>query len=300
MQVTVSSMTGYARTDGLAGPGQSWHWAWELKSVNSRGLDIRCRIPAGPAALEPEARRMVAARLARGSVTAILTLRHDREAATVRINQPLLRDLLALHEALARDGMRVEAARLDALLQVNGVLERPEPADIAVDEAALEQILAGLDRALDGLCEMRRHEGARLGEVLADGLATLAALVERAGRQAQEQAPLLRDRVRRQTDELLGTVPALDEERLAQEVALLATKADVREETDRLQAHVAACGTLLEQGGPIGRRLDFLCQELNREINTVCSKSADLALTRLGLELKAETERFREQVQNLE
>ncbi len=243
---------------------------------------------------------MVAARLSRGSVTAILTLRHDREAAAIRINHPLLRELLSLHEALARDGVRVEVPRLDTLLQVDGVLERPEARGIAVEEEALEEILAGLDRSLDGLCEMRRHEGERLGEVLSDGLATLASLVERAGQEAQEQVPLLRHRVRRQTDELLGTVPALDEERLAQEVALLAAKADVREETDRLHAHVAACGTLLEQGGPVGRRLDFLCQEINREINTICSKSADLALTRLGLELKAETERFREQVQNVE
>ena len=300
MPVTVSSMTGYARTDGLAGPGGRWHWAWELKSVNARGLDIRCRIPGGPPALEPEARRMVAARLGRGSVTATLTLRQDRDDAGVTVNRPLLRDLVALHAALADEGMRVAVPRLDALLQVDGVLQRPLPGEAAVGEAALAVVLDGLERALDQLCEMRRNEGARLAAVLADALDTLSNLVDRAGQQALDQVPSLRDRVRRQTGELLDAVPALDEERLAQEVALLAGKADVREETDRLRAHVAACGALLDSGGPIGRRLDFLCQELNREINTICSKSVDLELTRLGLELKAETERFREQVQNVE
>lgn len=303
--MALRSMTGYARAEGAfdpGGPSRRWSWSWELRSVNARGLDIRCRVPDGAERLEVAARKAIAARIARGAVSARLALADAGGARAPRIDRAFLRETLALRDELAAEGIGFPPLRLDALLAVRGAVEpgAPAPPDAEESRALDAAALAGLERALDGLTATREEEGARLRGALDGYLDALDALLRRAVAAAEGQAETLRARLRAQIAELLDAAPPPSEERLAQELALLAAKADTREETERLAAHLAACRGLLAGGGAVGRRLDFLCQELNREANTVCSKSAGLPLTALGLEIKAEIERFREQVQNVE
>ena len=296
-------MTGFGQSAGETEPGEEgglWLWTCELKSVNARGLDIRWRAPGVLHWLEPVVRRMIARRVSRGSVSATITARREWNAPGANIDRPLLAALLDLHESLAREGRATAPPRLDALLAVKGVIRSPDSSGEEMDDRERTAITGGVERALEALCETRREEGERLEPVLARSLDAMAALVAKVDQCADHQVGLLRERVRQRTAELLDSLPQLGEERLAQEVALLASRADVREEIDRLRAHVASCRALLGDSDPVGRRLDFLCQELNREINTICSKSVDLTLTQLGLDLKSETERLREQVQNLE
>lgn len=295
--MAVASMTGYARAEGQHGP---LAWTWDVKSVNGRGLDLRVRLPSGWEALELPARERIGARLRRGNVTANLNLTRTA-AAGLRVNTEMvervaeiLRDWQARYPDFA-------PPRLDAILGVRGVLEEGDAAedDERAREAARQALLAGLDAALDALEAMRRQEGGRLHAVLTQRLDEIENLAGRAESSAALRPEALRERLRTQVRALLeaGDLP---EERLAQEAALLATKADVREELDRLKAHVAAARELLAAGGAVGRRLDFLCQEFNREANTLCSKSGDVGLTRIGLDLKAVIDQFREQVQNIE
>jgi uncharacterized protein (TIGR00255 family) len=302
--VPINSMTGFARTEGAVEVGEtSWSWAWELRSVNAKGLDIRARVPGGFEAVDQAARRRIQATLARGSVTANLTVTREAREADLRINEALLDRILDMQAALESDGkVYPSPPRLDTLLSVRGVVEQvdarePTPEERATFEAAVS---AGLEDALAALAVDRAGEGARLAEPLGAHLDRIAALVAAATTRAEAQPGALRERLSTQLAELLAASPPVSEERLAQELALLVTKADVREETDRLTAHIAACRELMAGDGSIGRRLDFLCQELNREANTLCSKSVDLELTRVGLELKSVIEQFREQVQNVE
>lgn len=295
--MAMASMTGFARTDsehaGLT-------WSWELKSVNARGLEMRFRLPAGLEGLEPEARRRINERLSRGSVTAGLQLRRSQTAAALAVNENALNDLLAL-VAKYGDAPGLRPASLDGLLRVPGVVEA---ADVLSDEderAALETaILASLDAAIEALTTMRRQEGAALQAVLSAQLDDIAALVQRARTLEAAQPEALKKRFADKVAEFLDGNMSLSPERLAQEVALLAAKADVREELDRLDGHIAAARKLLTAPETVGRKLDFLAQEFNREANTLCSKSADMALTEVGLELKNVIGRLREQVQNIE
>jgi uncharacterized protein (TIGR00255 family) len=290
-------MTGFARQEGGDG---AMTWAWEVKSVNGRTLDVRCRVPTGYEALEAAARGTVSAHCARGNVQITLTVDRGQVPVTYRINRSLLDQLVGLIGELEGQ-VRAEPPRLDGLLAVRGVLEVVEEEEtkeqLDTREAAMEEDLV---LALEALCSARRAEGGRLEALVGDHLAEIERLIGSAAEAASARPEAIRERLRGQVEELLAASPALPEERLAQEAAMLATKVDVREELDRLRTHVTAARDLLAQAGPIGRRLDFLCQEFNREANTLCSKSWDAALTRTGLELKAVIDQLREQVQNIE
>jgi len=299
-------MTGFARAQGRLDDPTGASWIWEVRSVNGRGLDVRVRLPQGFESLDVPARAAVGRHVARGNVAATLTVDASREAVPCVVNQALL-DVLAKTAAdMARRHPELAPARIDGLMGLRGVLEPAsgEAQTGAEAEAARHRrdtvLLAGLDQALQALAGARREEGARLDAVLSGILDHVAVLREQAGTLAATQPDALRERLRQQVAALLdvGAVPS--EERLHQEAALLAVKADVREELDRLTAHVAAARDLLGADGAVGRRLDFLCQEFNREANTLCSKSTDTALTAVGLALKAAIDQMREQVQNIE
>ncbi|MDR3518067.1 MAG: YicC family protein [Azospirillaceae bacterium] len=289
-------MTGFARADGqIDGTG----WTLEVKSVNGRNLDIRCRVPAGFDSLDAIARGEIAQRLRRGSVNVTLTVNRAASTGQLRINRELLDQLLTLAQELEETG--AAAPRIDGLLQVRGVVELVEEADDETARQRLDEALAqSLVVALDKLSMARFAEGARLGDILTRHLGDITALVAAARTSAAAQPEFLKARLRAQIAALLDAQPTLPEERLAQEAALLISRGDVREELDRLTAHVEAAADMLAEGGAIGRRLDFLCQEFNREANTLCSKSSDVELTRIGLSLKAAIEQLREQVQNIE
>ncbi len=290
-------MTGFARHEGGDG---TLSWAWEIKSVNGKNLDLRCRVPSGYEALEVAARATAQAHCTRGNLQLSLTVNRGQVPVKLQVNREILDQLLGLMRELEGE-VRAEPPRLDGLLAVRGVLESVEEEEtkeqVDIRTAAMEEDLV---LALEALVAMRRAEGQRL-KVLADGhLAEIERLTAAAGETAAARPEALRARLQAQVEELLEAAPALPEERLAQEAAILAAKADVREELDRLNAHVAAAHDLLAEGKAVGRRLDFLCQELNREANTLCSKSQDVALTRIGLDLKAVVDQLREQIQNIE
>ncbi|HYB09466.1 MAG TPA: YicC/YloC family endoribonuclease [Alphaproteobacteria bacterium] len=290
-------MTGFARA---VGHDEATSWTWEVKSVNGRSLDMRFRFPVGYDRLEAQARGLAIGRLKRGSLTVSLILSRVSGAAGWRINRDLIDELLSLHEDFTT---RIAPAppRLDTILTVRGVVEQIEDdSDEAAAERRAEAVLASLVEALDNLIAARESEGARLATVLAAHLDEIARLTTAAESLAVLRPDAIKARIKEQVAALLGAESILPEERLAQELALIAAKADVREELDRLKAHIAAARELLVSHEAIGRRLDFLCQEFNREANTLCSKASDVALTRLGLDLKATIEQFREQVQNVE
>jgi uncharacterized protein (TIGR00255 family) len=288
----IASMTGFARAEAVDG---GRHWVWELRSVNGRGLDIRCRLPAGFESLDIAVRAAVAERCRRGNISATLTESRDQKPQ-IRINRESLGQILALISELKDTG--AAPPRIDGLLALPGVLERLDDEDEPSQHLTL--LTERLSAALDGLKNMRLVEGKRLAEMALAHLAEIERLTQKAREAAVTQSGTVASRLHQQLDELLGLSPQPPPERLAQEVALLAARADVREELDRLAAHVSASRALIEAGGPIGRKLDFLCQELNREANTLCSKSADVELTRIGLDLKVTIEQLREQVQNIE
>jgi uncharacterized protein (TIGR00255 family) len=294
--VGVASMTGFARAQGEA---HGISWIWELKSVNGRTLDLRLRLGQGFDLLEPELRAALGRRFRRGNFSAGLTVTRTTPPA-LRVNRAALAQLTALIGELTGE---IEAAppRLDGLLALRGVIETVEDEDEAVTEARSGEILRSWEDALDRLASARGEEGARIALSLRNQLDEMAALAARAADCAATQPAAIRDRLLAALAGLAGAgAPPLPEERLAQEVALLAARADIREEIERLRAHLEQAGDLLREGEAVGRRLDFLCQELNREANTLCSKSADIELTRTGLALKAVIEQFREQVQNIE
>jgi uncharacterized protein (TIGR00255 family) len=290
-------MTGFARVEG---EGESLAWSWEFKSVNGKSLDLRFRLPAGFDALELPLRALIGERLKRGSVSVTLAVARTGAGAALQINRAVLDQVLALAREL---GKKIKAAppSIDGLLALRGVLESGEEVpDAATRERREARLMAGCRKAIDALEKMRRAEGMRLGAVLSERLKEIAHLVGAAEACAATQPDAIRARLKSLVDALKDTVPSIPEERLAQEAALMVARGDIREELDRLTAHIAASRDLLAEGGAVGRRLDFLCQELNREANTLCSKSADVELTRIGLELKAGIEQLREQVQNIE
>lgn len=298
--MSIASMTGYARAEGR---DAQVGWVWEAKSVNGRGLELRCRLPSGHDALEVVARESANRKLKRGNIQLSLTVTRIAEAPVLRVNQDLLSQLLVLVDDLGPQHQNIAPARWDGILSMKGVLEPME-----AEEADADAVRAGretamkttLEEVLDQLAVMRQSEGRRIQAVLLSQLEEIAALATRAAACAVLRPEAVRERIRHQVAAVLEAAPALPEERIAQEVALIAVKADVREELDRLRAHVAAAGELIEAGGPVGRKLDFLSQEFNREANTLCSKSSDVELTRVGLDLKAVIDQFREQVQNIE
>ena len=295
--MALSSMTGFARSHGVSGP---YAWAWEIKSVNGKGLDLRLRLPPGWDAVEAGVRARTAETLARGSIQASLTVERSGATPTVRVNTAVLDAVIATARQLAR---QIEATppSLDGLLALKGVMEISDTEENEDERRGAEVAAAqGFAAAIGALAEMRRHEGAALGQLLTTRLGEIAALAKRADQSPGRQPEAIRARLAEQIATLLEQSERFDPDRLHQEAILIASKADVREELDRLAAHVAQAQHLIGQGGAIGRRLDFLAQELNREANTLCAKANDLDLTNIGLELKATVEQFREQVQNVE
>jgi uncharacterized protein (TIGR00255 family) len=295
--MALSSMTGFARADGVSG---SYAWTWELKSVNAKGLELRLRLPPGWDAVEVPLRGRAAEALARGTVHANLTVQRAGVAPVVRVNEPVLAAVLATMKDLSR---RIEASppTMDGILGIKGVIEvLDEDETEAARRAAEAAVIAGFGAALSSLAEMRRREGTALAGVLRARLDEIAALTARAEAAPGRKAEAIKARLAEQIAALLETGTRFDPDRLHQEAILIASKADIREELDRLVAHVAQARRLIEAGGPAGRKLDFLSQELNRESNTLCAKANDVELTNIGLELKTVVEQFREQVQNLE
>jgi uncharacterized protein (TIGR00255 family) len=295
--MALSSMTGFARGHGVSG---AYTWVWEIKSVNGKGLDLRLRLPPGWDAIEVPVRTRVAEALTRGSVQANLTVERSGAQPVVHVNAAVLDAILATMKQIAP---KIEAAppSLDGLLALKGVIEVSDSEEREDERRSAEAaVTAGFAQVIDALGEMRRHEGAALSRVLSARLGEIAALAERAERAPGRRSDAIRARLAEQVATLLAQSDRFDPDRLHQEAIMIATKADVREELDRLAAHIAQAQHLIRQGGPIGRRLDFLAQELNREANTLCAKANDVELTNIGLELKATVEQFREQVQNVE
>jgi uncharacterized protein (TIGR00255 family) len=291
-------MTGFARSDGR---NDKRSWAWEVKSVNAKGLDVRCRVPAGFERLEQPARERVKALFRRGNVTLALSVSTSQGEAGYRVNQAVLGEMLATLPEIMKQVPDAGTPSADGLLSLKGVIEPVEDDQSDDDREALDgEILTGLDAALEELAAMRGDEGAKLSSVLNERLDDIGRLCGEAEKLAAAQPQAIHEKLKAQVQELLDEVPSLSEERLAQEAALLASKADLREELDRLKAHLEAAQGLMRADGGVGRKLDFLCQEFNREANTLCSKSQDVELTRIGLDLKATIEQFREQVQNIE
>ena len=294
--MSLQSMTGFARSQRSQG---AWRLSWEIKSVNAKGLDLRLRTPPGFDAVEQDARARIAKRLTRGACYATLAAQRESAAPEIRINEAAL---MGLREAISRlPTAGVQPASYDGLLAIRGVVEIIESADGddvmgQVHAAALD----ALDEAIEGIVAMRSVEGKALHGVLSQRLDVIARLTETADACPGRKPAAVRARLEQSVAALLQASTGFDPARLHQEAILLAAKADIREELDRLKAHVAAAQDLLASGKPVGRRLDFLAQELGRESNTLCAKSNDPDLTRLGMELRVEVEQFREQVQNVE
>jgi uncharacterized protein (TIGR00255 family) len=295
--MALSSMTGFARADGVVA---AYVWAWELKSVNAKGMDLRLRLPGGWDEIEPPVRARASDVLARGTIYATLSVERTGVEPVVRVNESVLAAVLATLKSLS-GRIEAEPARLDGILAIKGVIEVVE-ADEREDDrrAAQAAIVGGFGDALAQLSQMRQNEGTALGRILLTRLDEIATLVAQAEQAPGRRPDVIERRLGEQIATLLENSNRFDADRLHQEAILLAAKADVREELDRLSAHVMQAKKLIEAGGAVGRRLDFLAQELNRESNTLCAKSNDVGLTNLGLELKAVVEQFREQVQNLE
>ena len=296
--MTISSMTGFARADGST---DGLSWIWEARSVNGRGLDVRLRLPPGYEALEIPARDAVAKRFARGSISLSLSIEKQQTNGAIRLNEQVLADVI---KAADRVSTLSGATKPDAaqLLMIKGVLEMSDQAteDVAARAVREKAITQNLDVALEKLGEARRAEGARLGGVIHDQISQIDQLAA-AVRASPSRAPeAIMTRLRDAIGRLVDATAALDDQRLHQEAVLIATRADVEEELQRLAAHVAAARDILAERGSVGRKLDFLAQEFNREANTLCSKANAVDITRLALQLKTVIDQFREQVQNVE
>jgi uncharacterized protein (TIGR00255 family) len=290
-------MTGFARAQGVAG---AYAWSWELKSVNAKGLELRLRLPPGWDAVEVPVRTHAAAKLARGNVYGNMTVKREGVAPVVRVNEQVLAAVLSTMQGLA-GRLDADPPRLDGVLGIKGVIDvTDEDENEDARQAAETAIIAGFSSALEELSKMRKHEGEALGRLLSTRLEEIETLAGRAEKAPGRQPDSIKKKLADQIAVLLESSNRFDADRLHQEAILIASKADVREELDRLAAHVAQARHLLERGGAVGRRLDFLSQELHRESNTLCAKANDLELSNIGLELKTVVEQFREQVQNLE
>jgi uncharacterized protein (TIGR00255 family) len=293
----IVSMTGFAETHGAR---DSFRWRWEVKSVNGRGLELRLRLPPGFDSIEPAARMLANERFKRGNLQATLTFEPQEGARGLRVDTEALGAAVRIAREIAQE-TGLAPARVDGLLALKGVIVQDEggildPMARGHRDAA---ILKSLATAFDALSKARLNEGGKLAHLLSAQVDTIARLVAEADALAAAQPEALRQKLTVQIQELAGNAQVAPE-RLAQEVALLATRADVREELDRLRAHVQDARALLHSVEAVGRKLDFLAQEFNREANTLCAKSADIALTRVGLALKATIDQFREQAQNVE
>jgi len=295
--MTMISMTGFARGAGSAF-GHSWNW--EIKSVNNKGLDVRCRFPSFLDGYDLTIKKIIEASLARGSVFVALNITADSDGGEFVINESRLRSLLDFAAKYAGEP-GVSPAALDGLLAVKGVVELSLTEISEQDKKSLEATLTeNLKHVVEDLNATRADEGARMLGVLNSQLQQVAELADAARARAGNRIEAMNTRFRMQLAKLENVEKPVPDERIAQEIAILAVKSDVQEELDRLDSHVEEARSLLAANKPVGRRLDFLCQEFNREANTLCSKSADSELTKIGLDLKVLVDQFREQVQNIE
>ncbi|MGE0501318.1 MAG: YicC/YloC family endoribonuclease [Rhizobiaceae bacterium] len=295
--MALQSMTGFARA---AGEHEGAAFAWELKSVNGKSLEARLRLPPGLERVESSARQAVQKRFQRGNIQASLTLSRAGLQPTPVVNENFLKDLAGLAKRL-EEQFSIAPATADGLLALRGVLDVPELVESEDARAAVDAaVLAALERALEDLVKARVSEGTALGQVLLGQIARIEALTLQAEADPSRAPGVIRQRIADQVKLLTDSTAGLDEQRLHAEAVLLATRADIREEIDRLKTHVASARSLIAGGGAVGRKLDFLSQEFNRESNTLCSKSNAAAVTAIGLELKAVVDQFREQAQNLE
>ncbi len=296
--MALTSMTGFADSRGLHG---GLRWRWEAKSVNGRGLDFRFRTPMGYEGLESGARTLAAERFKRGSLQAVLTAATDESARGFRVDPAALADAVRIAKRIAEEtGLR--PARVDGLLALNGVVVQEENAALD-DEARMARdaaMLESLADAFDLLARARATEGAKLEAIILRQIGEIERLTQEARALAAQQPFILRERMMAQLKELMSPGTNVPEERIAQEIAILASRADLSEELDRLVAHCQEARTLIAGREPAGRKLDFLAQEFNREANTLCAKSSDIQLTHVGLALKAVIDQLREQVQNVE
>ncbi len=295
----IRSMTGFASAKGELAPHS---WSWELRSVNGKGLDIRLRVPDWLTGLEAFLRGELSKSLKRGNVTLNLRLSRDESATELKLNEQALHvalgALVRTEELAAARGVPLAPSKASDLLALRGMMETGGDSDEAGPLVA--QLKSEFTGLLEDFLKMREAEGSALAEILEGQLATVAELTERAGQLALQRKDALADTLRANLSKVLDNSDGADPDRVAQELALIAVKADVTEEIDRLTAHVAAAQDLLKQKPPVGRKMDFLMQEFNREANTLCSKSQNAELTAVGLELKAVIDQMREQVQNVE
>jgi uncharacterized protein (TIGR00255 family) len=295
--MALSSMTGFARSHGASGP---YTFEWELKSVNAKGFDLRMRLPPGWDELEVFAKKRAGEVLSRGTVYANLNVKRASTASTIRINEDVLNSIVRVAGVLAGK-IDAVAPSIDGLLGIKGVIEVVEPdSDEAEDKAAKAAATAAFEQALADLVAMRQREGVTLGQILSQRMEEIERLAKKAEAAPGRKPEAIKARLAEQIAALLESSDRFDADRLNQEAILIAAKADIREELDRIASHISQTREMIGKGGPVGRRLDFLAQEFNREVNTCCSKSNDLELTNAGLEMKNVVEQFREQVQNLE
>lgn len=290
-------MTGFSRASGAS---DGLFWQWEIKSVNGKALDVRCRLPTGFEALEPPLRGILNQAFKRGNLQVSLSVSGALTAETVRLNSAVLDQLVAAGELL-RNRIGGEPLRADVLLSLRGVLDvTPKPEDDAEIEARNTAMLASLGEAVTSLAAARAEEGARLEAVVASQIRRIRELAAAARANPSRSIEATRSRLKEQVARLMDTGTSFDPDRLHQEAVLLATRADIEEELDRLQSHVEAAEALLASREAVGRKFDFLAQEFNREANTLCSKAADRTMTAIGLDLKTAIDQMREQIQNIE
>jgi len=295
--MALSSMTGFARSHGASGP---YAFEWELKSVNAKGFDLRMRLPPGWDEIEAAAKKRAGELLSRGTVYANLNVKRANAGSIIRINEDVLASIVKVAGELAG---RIDAVApsIDGLLGIKGVIEVVEPeSNEAEDKAAKAAAAAAFEQALAELVTMRQREGETLGNILVQRMDEIERLAKKAEAAPGRKPEAIKARLAEQIATLLDASERFDSDRLNQEALMIATKADIREELDRIASHISQAREMIGKGGPVGRRLDFLAQEFNREVNTCCSKSNDLELTNTGLEMKNVVEQFREQVQNLE
>ncbi len=296
--MALASMTGFARVESNH---NDTRWVWELRSVNGKGLDTRLRLPQGLDGVEAEVRKRISARLKRGNVSVGLQMQRSQADTALVVNEEALEQVLKAISVLRDRLPNAPEPTLDGILGYKGVLEFEEAEDSEEEKnAQIAALLSSFDEALDELISMRRSEGNAIATLLKGQIETIHALSRQAEALPSRSPEAIRARLETQVKELLDASSQFDPQRLHQEAAILATKADIREELDRLYAHVEAVRDLLTKGGAIGRRLDFLAQEFNREANTLCSKSNSVELTAIGLELKTVIDQLREQTQNIE
>jgi uncharacterized protein (TIGR00255 family) len=295
----LTSMTGFA---ARAGQAEGFTWSWELRSVNGKGFDLRFRMPDWLGALEADLRKQVSAIVSRGSVSLNLRITRDAGDNALEINPEALTRVLdaiaQIEDQAGSVGVNLTPASASDVINFRGVMDAPQNRDAS--ERLLEALQADIASLLDSFDAMRAAEGASLHAVLSRQLDEVESLIKTAQALLAARADDMRSSFEAAIARVMDSRADMDEARIAQEIAVLAVKSDVTEEIDRLHAHITAARDLLASGIPVGRKLDFLCQEFNREANTLCSKAQNAQLTEIGLALKVLIDQMREQVQNVE